>query len=116
MSRHNLRTVIGFEFVRTVKKRRFWITTLAIPLALAIVFALVILSAQSASTTADAQKAARLSFTYTDDSGLVTETLAASYGGTKSTDGARAIADVKTGTVDAYFAFPLDPVTQPVRV
>ena len=116
MSRHNLRTVIGFEFVRTVKKRRFWVTTLAIPAALAIVFALVILSSQSASTAADAQKEARLSFTYTDDSGLVTETLAASYGGTKSTDGARAITDVKTGTGDAYFAFPLDPAAQPVRV
>ena len=37
MSRHNLSTVIGFEFFRTVKKRRFWITTLAIPVALAIV-------------------------------------------------------------------------------
>ena len=116
MSRHNLSTVIGFEFFRTVKKRRFWITTLAIPVALVIVFALVILSNQSTSTTAKAQKNAHLSFTYTDDSGLVTDTLAATYGGTKTTDGARAIAEVKTGTVDAYFVFPVDPVTQPVRV
>jgi len=116
MSRHNLSTVIGFEFFRTVKKRRFWITTLAIPVALVIVFALVILSNQSTSTTAKAQKNAPLSFTYTDDSGLVTDTLAATYGGTKTTDGARAIAEVKTGTIDAYFLFPVDPVTQPVRV
>jgi len=116
MARHNLNTVIGFEFFRTVKKRRFWITTLAIPVALAIVFALIIISNQSTSTTAKAQKNAHLSFTYTDDSGLVTDTLAATYGGTKTTDGARAIAEVKTGTVDAYFVFPVDPVTQPVRV
>ena len=116
MSRHNLSTVIGFEFFRTVKKRRFWIATLAIPVALVIVFALVILSNQSTSTTAKAQKNAHLSFTYTDDSGLVTDTLAATYGGTKTTDGARAIAEVKTGTVDAYFVFPVDPVTQPVRI
>src|SRR5450756_684055 len=116
MPRHNLSTVIGFEFFRTVKKTRFWITTLAIPVALVIVFALVILSNQSTSTTAKAQKNAHLSFTYTDDSGLVTDTLAATYGGTKTTDGARAIAEVKTGTVDAYFVFPVDPVTQPVRV
>jgi len=116
MSRHNLSTVIGFEFFRTVKKRRFWITTLAIPVALAMVFALVILSNQSTSTTAKAQENAHLSFTYTDDSGLVTDPLAATYGGTKTTDGARAITEVKTGTVDAYFVFPVDPVTQPVRV
>jgi ABC-2 type transport system permease protein len=116
MSRHNLNTVIGFEFFRTVKKRRFWITTLAIPAALAIVFALVIISNQSTSTTAEAQKNAHFSFAYTDDSGLVTDTLAATYGGTKTADSARAIADVKAGSVDAYFVFPTDPVTQPVRV
>lgn len=116
MSRHNLNTVIGFEFFRTVKKRRYWITTLAIPVALAIVFALIIISNQSTSTTAEAQKNAHLSFAYTDDSGLVTDTLAVTYGGRKTSDGARAIADVKTGTVDAYFVFPADPVTQPVLV
>jgi ABC-2 type transport system permease protein len=116
MSRHNLNTVIGFEFFRTVKKRRYWITTLAIPVALAVVFALIIISNQSTSTTAEAQKNAHLSFAYTDDSGLVTDTLALTYGGRKTSDGARAIADVKTGTVDAYFVFPADPVTQPVRV
>jgi ABC-2 type transport system permease protein len=116
MARHNLNTVIGFEFFRTVKKRRFWVTTLAIPVALAIVFTLLIFSNQSTSTTAEAQKNAHFSFTYTDSSGLVTDTLAATYGGTKTTDGARAITEVKTGAVDAYFAFPADPARQPVRV
>ena len=99
MSRHNLFTVIGFEFFRTVKKRRFWITTLAVPAALAIVFALVVISNQSTSTTAAAQKNARFSFAYTDHSGLVTDTLVAAYGGTKTADSAGAIADVKAGGV-----------------
>jgi len=116
MSRHHLSTVIGFEFFRTVKKKRFWITTLAIPAALAVVFALVIISNQSTSTTAAAQKNARFSFTYTDASGLVTDTVAAAYGGTRTADSARAIADVKAGSVSAYFVFPADPVTQPVHV
>jgi len=116
LSRHNLFTVIGFEFFRTVKKRRFWITTLAVPAALAIVFGLVVVSNQSTSTTAAAQKNARFSFAYTDDSGLVTDTLVAAYGGTKTGDSARAIADVKAGGVDAYLVFPADPLTQPVQV
>lgn len=116
MAQHNLNTVIGFEFFRTVKKKRFWIATLAIPILLAIVFALIIMSNESTSTTAENQKNAHLSFTYTDDSGLVTDTAATAYGGTKSTDSARAIADVKAGTADAYFAFPADPAKQPVRI
>ncbi len=116
MSRHNLGIVIGFEFFRTVKKRRFWITTLAIPVALAIVFVLVGVSNQSTSSTAQAQKNARLSFTYTDGSGLVTDQLAQSYGGTRTADGARAVNDVKSGKSEAHFAFPVDPAKQPVLV
>lgn len=116
MSRHNLNTVIGFEFFRAVKKRRFWVATLAIPVGLAIVFALVIVSNQSTSTSAEAQKNAHFSFTYTDSSGLVTDALAATYGGTRTTDGARAVTDVKAGKVAAYYVFPADPVAQPVRV
>ena len=34
LARHNLGTVVAFEFVRTIKKRGFAIATLAIPLLL----------------------------------------------------------------------------------
>jgi ABC-2 type transport system permease protein len=113
---HNLKTVIGFEFSRVIKKRRFWVTTLAIPVALGIVFALVFISNQSTSSTAEAQKNERLTFQFTDASGLVTDAGAGTFGGTRTTDGGAAIAAVSAGTLGAYFAFPADPATQPVRV
>ena len=116
MASHNLKTVIGFEFFRVLKKKRFWVTTLAIPAALAVVFGLVFLSGQSSSSTSDAQKNTRLTFQYSDASGLVTDTLAGTFGGTRTTDDAAAIAAVRAGALDAYFAFPADPATQPVRV
>jgi ABC-2 type transport system permease protein len=116
MAQHNLKTVIGFEFFRTVKKRRFWLATLAIPIGLAVVFGLIVLSNESTSTAAQNQKNARLTFSYTDDSGLVTDALASAFGGTKTTDGSAAVAAVRAGTMNAYFAFPADPATQPVRV
>ena len=116
MASHNLKTVIGFEFFRVLKKKRFWVTTLAIPAALAVVFGLVFISGQSSSTTADAQKNTRLTFQYSDASGLVTDTLAGTFGGTRTTDDAAAIAAVRAGSLVAYFAFPADPATQPVRV
>ena len=116
MAAHNLSTVIGFEFFRTIKKRRFWITTLAIPAAVAVVFVLVFISGQSSSSSADAQKNTHLSFQYTDASGLVTDAVAAPFGGTRTTDNASAIAAVRAGTLGAYFAYPADPATQPVRV
>ena len=82
MASHNLKTVIGFEFFRVLKKKRFWVTTLAIPAALAVVFGLVFISGQSSSSTSDAQKNTRLTFQYSDASGLVTDTLAGTFGGT----------------------------------
>ncbi|HEY3437451.1 MAG TPA: ABC transporter permease, partial [Actinotalea sp.] len=116
MAQHNLGTVVGFEFFRVVTKRRFWVAALAIPLAVAAVFTLVIVSNSTTDQTAQAQKNAQFAFTYTDESGLVTQAVAAAYGGTRATDGGRAVADVKNGTVDAYFAYPADPAKQAVRV
>ena len=44
MAQHNLSTVISFEVVRTLTKRRFWISTLIVPVIGAIVIALIVLS------------------------------------------------------------------------
>ncbi|MGO4804652.1 ABC transporter permease, partial [Arthrobacter sp. 2MCAF15] len=115
-ARHNLGTVVGFEFTRTVKKRRFWIATLAIPVLMAIVFGLVYLSNSSSAASEDAQKTAAMSFTYTDDSGLISDGIATAMGGRKAADPQQALQDVKTGTTDAYFAYPAEPATQPVKV
>jgi ABC-2 type transport system permease protein len=113
---HNLHTVIGFEFSRIIKKRNFWVTTLAIPVAIGILFGLVFISGQSSDSTADAQKNAHLAFKYSDASGLVTDAVAAPFGGTRTTDGNGAVDAVRAGTLTVYFAFPADPSTQPVRV
>lgn len=116
MAQHNLGTVVGFEFLRVVTKRRFWAAALAIPLVLVAVFVLVFASSSRTDESAKAQKNAQLEFTYTDASGLVTDAVAATFGGTKAANGDQAVAAVKKGTVDAYFDYPADPTTQPVRV
>lgn len=116
MSLHNYRTVVAFEFLRVVTKRRFWVASLAVPFAIALLFSVVLLSNESTDQTSRAQKDSQFSFIYTDASGLVTDAVAAEFGGTRASDGAQAIAGVKSGTVQAYFAFPANPVTEPVGV
>ncbi|MEC5180946.1 ABC transporter permease [Arthrobacter sp. CG_A4] len=115
-AQHNLGTVVGFEFTRTLKKRGFWIATLSIPVVIAIVFALVFLSNSSTAASADAQKTAAVSFTYTDGSGLITPEIATAMGGRQTSDPDKALQDVKDGATDAYFLYPADPATQPVKV
>ena len=82
MARHNLGTVVRFEFIRTIAKRRFWVATLFVPVLLIIVFVLVFVSNSSTQTSAEAQKNAHFSFQYTDESGLVSPAIVDSLGGT----------------------------------
>ncbi|WP_120338748.1 ABC transporter permease [Cryobacterium soli] len=116
MARHNLRTVIGFEVGRTLSKRRFWITTLLVPIGIAIVMTLMIIGNTSAASTADAQADAAITFTYSDASGYVDPAVASKMGGTAVTDDAAAIAAVKAGTEDAHFVYPTDPSADAVQV
>lgn len=116
MAQHNLSTVISFEVVRTLTKRRFWISTLIVPVVAAIVIALIVLSNTSTATSVDSQKNEKLAFTYSDASGLVDQTIAASFGGTVATDTAQQIAAVKSGKLDAYFQYPKNPAKQTTQV
>ncbi|MBD1541809.1 ABC transporter permease [Arthrobacter sp. IA7] len=113
---HNLGTVVGFEFMRTIKKRGFVIATLAIPVVFAIIFALVYASNSSTSANADAQKNSALTFNYTDASGLIPTPLAQAAGGTPTSDPGAALEAVKNGSSEAYFAYPVNPATEPVKV
>lgn len=116
MARHNLATVIGFEFTRTLRKPGFWIATLAVPVVIALIVMLSVVSNTSISGSADAQKNARVGFAYTDASGLIPPELAAAFGGHPADDAEAALEQVKDGHLDAYFAYPRDPGRQPVTV
>ncbi len=116
MARHNLGTVISFEVTRTFKKKQFWLTTLLVPVILGIVIALIVISNTTTESKVDSQKDATLRFTYSDASGHIDPTLATAFGGTVAADEAQAIADVKSGTSAAYFAYPAKPTTQATMV
>ncbi len=116
MAQHNLGTVVRFEVVRTLTKRRFWLATLAVPVLLAIVFLLVFVSSNASDKTAAEQKNAHFSFEYTDASGLVDPTIIDALGGQKISDPVAGVAAVKDGTVAAFFDYPVDPATETIKV
>lgn len=116
MVRHNLRTVVEFEFFRTVKKRRFWLATLAIPVLLGIVFALVFASSSSTQSRTEAQKNQSLDFSYSDASALIDPALATDMGGSLEKQPSTAVDRVKEGKLNAYFSFPANLSQDPVLV
>ena len=113
---HNLGTVVGFEFTRTLRKRSFWIATLAVPVLIAVIFGLSYTSSRSTTARAEQQSSQRVGFVYTDASGLIDAPLAAQLGGRPADDPNRALADARAGRVQAYFAYPAQPDREPVRV
>ena len=111
-----LRTVIRFEFVRTVRKPAFWLAALAVPVIMVVVGALVTLSSSSATEQSQAQADERFSFEYVDASGIVSAEVAEKLGGHEADSAEQGVADVRAGRVDAFFAYPADPSTEAVEV
>ncbi|AAT89172.1 sodium transporter [Leifsonia xyli subsp. xyli] len=116
MARHNLSTVIAFEFLRTISKRQFWAVTLIVPILVFGLVALVIASNAATANTADQQKNARFDFLYSDASGLVDPALAREYGGQEIPNSAEGVEKAQSGSTAAYIDYPADPATQKVRV
>jgi ABC-2 type transport system permease protein len=116
MAQHNLGTVISFEFLRTITKRRFWAITLFIPIVMIGLITLIVASNVSTANSADAQKNARITFVYTDASGLVDPAVAEKLGGSVASGDAAGIAAVKSGDTEAFFVYPSDPAKETVKV
>lgn len=116
MARHNLSTVVSFEITRTLTKRRFWFATLIVPVIIGIVVALIVAANTSTDNSVTSQKDQKFSFSYSDASGVVDPAIVKSLGGTEASSGADAIAAVKSGDLDAYFAYPADPAKQATKV
>ncbi|MFJ3381600.1 ABC transporter permease [Curtobacterium sp. NPDC090217] len=112
-----LGTVIRFEFVRAVKKPAFWIGTLALPFVIVVVSLLVgVGQAAGTNSVVSSSSAEKTPFHYVDRSGLVSESVAARWGGTPSTDAAADRADVVAGRLDALVVFPESPSEDPIEV
>jgi ABC-2 type transport system permease protein len=113
---HNLSNVIAFEISRTVKKRRFWVGILAMPLMIAIIFALVIVSSNNSATTSKNQKNAKFSFEYIDNSGQVDTSIVTRLKGKLAASTESGISLVKSGKIDAFFIYPAHPSTTSISV
>lgn len=116
MKFHNLGTVIAFEVRRTLLKPAFWLTTLAVPLMVAVLSAASFFSNVAAADAADARDTEPATFTYADASGIVVPEVAAALGGTPTDDPGAAAQAVRDGESDLFIDIPADPVTEGVHL
>lgn len=115
MRRHNLGTVVGFEVLRVLRRRWFWLASLGVPVLVVAVLALVVASNERLEEDVAGQPEA-FAFTFTDASGLVDDELAAAFGGTRVTDDDDAVRAVREGRSEAHLTVPADPTATAVQV
>ncbi len=111
--------IISFETLRALKKKSFWIASIAPLVLILIVISLEFLSAKNAASNA-AQQAQAFSASAKigefDDSGLISQQLVATQHITIEPNQSAGIAAVKSGELDAFFYYPKDPSAMGIQV
>ncbi len=105
-SRHNLSTVISFEFWRTIKKPSRWLATLTFPVMFALIIGVVYYSNKSTSDSSAQLAQEKFSIEYKDDSGVILPAVAKNVDAQKIDSKQQGIDHVKQGDVDAFFYYP----------
>lgn len=114
-SRHNLGTVVSFEFWRTIKKPSFWIATLSFPIMIVVIFGIVFYSSQVGQESSQKLAEEQFSIQYLDSSDVVLPAVAESFEATLVSDKQTGIDAVTSGSVDAFFYYP-DDLSEPLEV
>lgn len=114
---HNFGIVYRFEVARMLSKPSFWLSIIAFPLLMAIIFGVSFLDAKFSIDSAEEElKNNKLVAVITDNSGLVSEQMVQQMGATITDDKQAAIDQVKSGQIDAYFYYPADLANDRIEV
>lgn len=114
---HNFGIVYRFEVARMLKRPSFWLSIIAFPLLLAIIFGVSFLDTKLSIDKAEEElKNNTLEATITDDSGLINKQMAEQMGVSVTDDKQSAIDQVKKGQIDAYFYYPADLANNRIEV
>lgn len=113
---HNFNTVLRFELVRTFKKPSFWLSVLAIPALMGIIFAVIIFSNQTSDKQQEEFNKQPFSLVVDDQSNLVSDAFLGQLKASRVGSKAEGIKQVQDGKVDAFFYYPKEVTKEPIEV
>ncbi|HEY5220608.1 MAG TPA: ABC transporter permease [Candidatus Paceibacterota bacterium] len=111
--------IINFETLRALKKKSFWIASVAPLVLILIVIGIEFLSAENAASNAAKQAqafSASAKIGEFDASGLISQQLVAAQHIAVEPSEDAGIAAVKSGALDAFFYYPKDSSTMDIQV
>src|SRR5581483_9392803 len=116
---NNMGNILNFEVFRALKKKSFWIASVAPLLIILAVIGIEYLSTKNAASNA-AQQAQAFSATAkigeVDDSGLINAKLLTTQHVAIESSKDAGISAVKSGELDAFFYYPKNPSTMNIEV
>lgn len=113
---HNFNTVLRFELIRTFKKPSFWLSILAIPALMGIIFAVIIFSNQTSDKQQEEFNKQPFSLVVDDESKLVNDAILGQLKASRIESKAEGIKQVQDGKVDAFFYYPKEVTKEPIEV
>lgn len=111
--------IINFEVFRALKKKSFWIASIAPLVLILLVLSVEYFSVKNATNNATQQAqafSASAKIGEFDDSGLVSRSLTTAQHITIEPSKDAGIAAVKSGSLTAFFYYPSDPTTMNIEV
>lgn len=103
---HNLGTVFGFEVVRTLKKKSFWLMSLLFPVMALVVGGIVFFSNQATEDALKEASSQKFSIAILDESRLLNPQLIKAFSPESVASKEQGIALVRDGKRDAFFYYP----------
>jgi ABC-2 type transport system permease protein len=113
---HNLRTVLRFEVIRTLKKKTFWAAALAVPLIVGFIGGVIYFSNTATGERSKELASQQFSIGITDQSQTISTELAKSLGIQPIATEQAGQAAVQSGELDAYYYYPANVSEETVRV
>ena len=113
---HNLSTVMKFEIVRTLKKKSFWLMALLFPVAIILVYTIIVFAGKATDQAAKDAQNEKFSIEIMDDSKLLQPAIIKAFHAKVVHDKSAGIDDVKQGKVDTFFYYPTDITKGKVKV
>ena len=113
---HNFNTVLRFELVRTFKKPSFWLSVLAIPVLMGVIFAVVIFANQTSDKQQEKFNKQPFSLVVDDESHLVSDAILGQLKASRVESKEEGIKKVQEGKVDAFFYYPKEITKDSIEV
>jgi ABC-2 type transport system permease protein len=113
---HNFGAVYRFEVIRTLKKKTFWLTVLAFPILIAVIYGIAFYAGSQSESAVENLAKEKFSIGITDSSNALSSEIIKQIDAKVIKNKDDGVSQIKAGKLDAYFYYPADLAKNQVEI